>query len=133
MNSRNKKQIGPRGTINDLAIEAFATVRKTSKRMLGLRHVDVQLMGGLGLVEDDIADMKTSEGETLVTSLPSYLYALEDKGTHIITVNDYLARRDKTLIGQIHEFLLLTVRLNITGLSNAEKKKAYNCEQRLYC
>lgn len=101
--------------------------------MLGLRHFDVQLLGGLGLVEDNIAEMKTSEGETLVTSLPSYLYALEDKGTHIITVNDYLARRDKTLIGQIHEFLLLTVGLNITGLSNAEKKKAYNCEQRLYC
>lgn len=112
-------------TIHDLTVEAFATVREVSKRVLGLRHFDVQLLGGLVLLKNNISEMKTGEGKTLVASLPSYLVALEGKGVHIITVNDYLAKRDKELIGQIHEFLGLNVGLNIHGISNIEKKEAY--------
>src|SRR5699024_3364624 len=98
------------------------------KRVLGLRHFDVQLLGGLVLVKGNISEMKTGEGKTLVASLPSYLYALESKGVHVITVNDYLAKRDKELIGQVHEFLGLTVGLNIPNLSIGEKKAAYSCD-----
>jgi preprotein translocase subunit SecA len=115
-------------TIHDITAEAFATVREASKRVLGLRHFDVQLLGGLVLVKGNIAEMRTGEGKTLVASLPGYLYALEEKGAHIITVNDYLAKRDKELIGQIHEFLGLTVGLNIAGMSSLEKQEAYNCD-----
>ncbi|WP_163969605.1 accessory Sec system translocase SecA2 [Oceanobacillus halotolerans] len=115
-------------TIHDLAVEAFATVREASKRVLRLRHFDVQLLGGLVLLKGNIAEMATGEGKTLVASLPSYLVALEGKGVHIITVNDYLARRDKELIGQIHEFLGLSVGLNVPGLGTTEKQQAYQCD-----
>src|SRR5699024_3479196 len=115
-------------TIHDLTTEAFATVREVSKRVLGLRHYDVQLLGGLVLLKGNIAEMKTGEGKTLVASLPSYLVALEGKGVHVITVNDYLAQRDRELIGQIHEFLGLTVGLNVAGMSNFEKQQAYQCD-----
>ncbi|WP_201777698.1 accessory Sec system translocase SecA2 [Ornithinibacillus californiensis] len=115
-------------TIHDLAVEAFATVREVSKRILGMRHYDVQLLGGLVLLKGNIAEMNTGEGKTLVASLPSYLVALEGKGVHIITVNDYLARRDRELVGQIHEFLGLSVGLNISGLSNDQKQNAYQCD-----
>lgn len=114
--------------LKDLAVEAFATVREASKRVLGLRHYDVQLLGGLVLLEGKISEMATGEGKTLVASLASYLIALEGKGVHIITVNDYLAQRDKELIGQIHEFLGLTVGLNIPGMSTTEKQTAYKCD-----
>ncbi|MGY0691400.1 accessory Sec system translocase SecA2 [Virgibacillus sp. FSP13] len=121
-----KERLKKGETIHDLAVEAFATVREASKRVLGMRHFDVQLLGGLVLLKGNIAEMKTGEGKTLVASLPSYLVALEGKGVHVITVNDYLAQRDMELIGQIHEFLGLTVGLNVAGLSNFEKKEAYN-------
>ncbi|RYG71233.1 accessory Sec system translocase SecA2 [Lentibacillus lipolyticus] len=115
-------------TIYDLAAEAFAVVREASRRVLGLRHYDVQIIGGLVLLDGNISEMATGEGKTLVASLPSYLVALEGKGVHIITVNEYLARRDKDLIGQIHEFLGLSVGLNVNGLSPADKQEAYNCD-----
>ncbi|MEI4831322.1 accessory Sec system translocase SecA2 [Bacillus sp. FJAT-53711] len=112
-------------TIHDVKVEAFAVVREAAKRVLGLRHYDVQLIGGLVLLEGNIAEMPTGEGKTLVASLPTYVRALEGKGVHVITVNDYLAKRDKELIGQVHEFLGLTVGLNIPMIEPDEKKRAY--------
>ncbi|WP_067730223.1 accessory Sec system translocase SecA2 [Oceanobacillus damuensis] len=123
-----KKRLQHGEATKDLAVEAFATVREASRRILGLRHYDVQIMGGLALLYGNIAEMATGEGKTLVASLPSYLVALEGKGVHVITVNDYLSRRDKELIGEIHEFLGLTVGLNVPGLSNSEKQQAYQCD-----
>ncbi|SFD86647.1 protein translocase subunit secA [Lentibacillus persicus] len=120
-----KERLANGESIHDLTVETFATVREVSSRVLGMRHFDVQLLGGLALTKGNIAEMRTGEGKTLVASLPAYLFALEEKGVHIITVNDYLAQRDKELIGQIHEFLGLSVGLNIPGLSNFEKKEAY--------
>ncbi|EMA6345189.1 accessory Sec system translocase SecA2 [Bacillus cytotoxicus] len=115
-------------TVDDLKIEAFAVVREAAKRVLGLRHYDVQLMAGLVLLEGNIAEMPTGEGKTLVSSLPTYVRALEGKGVHVITVNDYLAKRDKELIGQVHEFLGLTVGLNIPQIQPDEKKQAYEAD-----
>lgn len=115
-------------TIDDIQIEAFAVVREASKRVLGMRHFDVQLIGGLVLSEGNIAEMATGEGKTLVASLASYLHALEDKGVHVITVNEYLARRDKEMIGKIHEFLGLTVGLNVPMMTPDEKKAAYQAD-----
>ncbi|MDM5246473.1 accessory Sec system translocase SecA2 [Lysinibacillus sp. G4S2] len=108
--------------------DAFAVVREASKRVLGMRHFDVQLIGGLVLTEGNIAEMPTGEGKTLVASLPSYVRALEGKGVHVITVNDYLAKRDFELVGQIHRFLGLTVGLNIPMMEPAAKKEAYNAD-----
>ncbi|WP_346235396.1 accessory Sec system translocase SecA2 [Lysinibacillus telephonicus] len=108
--------------------DAFAVVREASKRVLNMRHFDVQLIGGLVLTEGNIAEMPTGEGKTLVASLPSYVRALEGKGVHVITVNDYLARRDYELIGQIHQFLGLTVGLNVPMMELNEKKKAYKAD-----
>ncbi len=115
-------------TIDDIKVEAFATVREASKRVLNMRHFDVQLIGGLVLTEANIAEMATGEGKTLVASLPSYLRALEGKGVHVITVNDYLAKRDRDNIGHIHEFLGLTVGLNLPMMSPEEKKLAYQAD-----
>ncbi|MCF6410108.1 accessory Sec system translocase SecA2 [Pseudalkalibacillus salsuginis] len=115
-------------TINDIQVEAFAVVREASKRVLGQRHYDVQLVGGLALTYGNISEMVTGEGKTLVASLPSYLRALEGKGVHVITVNEYLAKRDKEIIGQIHEFLGLTVGLNIPQITPAEKIAAYKAD-----
>ena len=109
-------------------VEAFALVRETSKRVLGLRHFDVQLLAGISLFEGNISEMPTGEGKTLVASCPAYLRALEGKGVHVITVNDYLATRDYELIGQIHEFLGLTVSLNIPGMTPPEKIEAYQAD-----
>jgi len=114
--------------IQDIAVEAFATVREASKRVLNMRHYDVQLIGGLVLTEANIAEMATGEGKTLVASLPSYLRALEGKGVHVITVNDYLARRDFETIGKIHEFLGLTVGLNLPMMQPEQKQRAYNSD-----
>lgn len=108
--------------------DAFAVVREASKRVLNMRHFDVQLIGGLVLTEGNIAEMPTGEGKTLVASLPSYVRALEGKGVHVITVNDYLAKRDFELIGQIHRFLGLTVGLNVPMMEPADKKIAYNAD-----
>lgn len=123
-----KERLNNGETIHNLAIEAFATVREASKRVLGLRHFDVQLLAGLVLLKHNVAEMNTGEGKTLVASLPSYLVALEGKGVHIVTVNDYLATRDKEQMGKIHEFLGLTVGLTIPGMSNFDKKEAYKCD-----
>lgn len=115
-------------TVDDIKVEAFAVVREAAKRVLGLRHYDVQLIGGLVLLEGNIAEMPTGEGKTLVSSLPTYVLALEGKGVHVITVNNYLAKRDKELIGQVHEFLGLKVGLNIPQIDPAEKKLAYEAD-----
>lgn len=114
--------------IADIIPEAFAVVREASKRVLGMRHYDVQLIGGLVLAEGNIAEMPTGEGKTLVASLPSYVRALEGKGVHVITVNDYLARRDYDQIGQIHRFLGLTVGLNVPMMEPSHKKHAYDAD-----
>lgn len=115
-------------TVDDIKVEAFAVVREAAKRVLGLSHYDVQLIGGLVLLEGNIAEMPTGEGKTLVSSLPTYVRALEGKGVHVITVNDYLAKRDKELIGQVHEFLGLQVGLNIPQIDPSEKKLAYKAD-----
>ena len=115
-------------SLDDLMIEAFATVREAAKRTLGQRHFDVQLMGGIVLHQGKIAEMKTGEGKTLVSTLPSYLNALAGKGVHIVTVNDYLARRDSAWMGQIHTFLGLTVGCIVPGLDDAARRAAYACD-----
>src|SRR5690606_9572678 len=108
-----REQLADGKKIEKIIPEAFAVVREASKRVLNMRHFDVQLLGGLVLAEGNIAEMPTGEGKTLVASLPSYTRALEGKGVHVITVNDYLAQRDFDQIGQIHRFLGLTVGLNL--------------------
>jgi len=113
---------------SSLIPEAFALVREASRRVLGLRHFDVQLIGGLALDEGKIAEMKTGEGKTLVALLPTFLNALYGQGTHVITVNDYLARRDAEYVGQVHRFLGLTVGLIQENMSPTERKKNYNCD-----
>ncbi len=115
-------------TLDDILPEAFAVVREAGKRVLNMRHFDVQLIGGIVLHQGRIAEMKTGEGKTLVATLPSYLNALEGKGVHIVTVNEYLAKRDAEWMGQIHEFLGLTVGVNLHDMSKAEKQEAYNCD-----
>ena len=114
--------------IEDLLTEAFAVVREAAKRVLGLRHYDVQLVGGMVLHDGQIAEMKTGEGKTLVSTLPAYLNALSGKGVHIVTVNDYLARRDAEWMGQVHRFLGLSVGLIQQGMSPTERKKNYACD-----
>ncbi|MBF2079886.1 MAG: preprotein translocase subunit SecA [Synechococcales cyanobacterium T60_A2020_003] len=115
-------------TLDDLLPEAFAVVREAAKRVLGMRHFDVQLIGGMVLHDGQIAEMKTGEGKTLVSTLPAYLNALEGKGVHVITVNDYLARRDAEWMGQVHRFLGLSVGLIQQGMTPAERKKNYACD-----
>lgn len=114
-------------TLDSLLIEAFAVVREASKRVLKMRHYDVQLIGGIVLHEGKITEMKTGEGKTLVATCPVYLNALTEKGVHIVTVNDYLARRDKEQMGQVYEFLGLTTGVLVNNLPNYERKEAYNC------
>jgi preprotein translocase subunit SecA len=114
--------------LDKLLYEAFAVVREASKRILGQRHFDVQLMGGIVLHEGRVAEMKTGEGKTLVATLPSYLNGLTGEGVHVITVNDYLARRDAEKMGQIHQFLGLTVGLNVHDMTPDQKKAAYLCD-----
>ncbi|MEX3623575.1 accessory Sec system translocase SecA2 [Viridibacillus arvi] len=112
-------------TIDDIKIEASATIREAAYRVLGMRHYFVQILGGLALLEGDLAEMMTGEGKTLVSTLPTYIRALEGKGVHVITSNEYLAERDKEQMGKVHEFLGLTVGLNIAGIENHEKQQAY--------
>lgn len=114
--------------LDEILPETFAVVREASKRVLGLRHFDVQLIGGMVLHEGQIAEMKTGEGKTLVATLPSYLNALTGKGVHIVTVNDYLARRDAEWMGQIHRFLGLSVGLVQQSMLPLERKKNYECD-----
>ena len=115
-------------SLDSLLPEAFAVVRETARRVLGLRHFDVQLLGGTILHQGQIAEMKTGEGKTLVATLPAYLNALSGKGVHVVTVNDYLARRDAEWMGQVHRFLGLTVGLIQQGMGPNERKKNYDCD-----
>ncbi|MDJ0662548.1 MAG: preprotein translocase subunit SecA [Crocosphaera sp.] len=114
--------------LDEILPEAFAVVREAGKRVLGMRHFDVQLMGGMVLHQGQIAEMKTGEGKTLVATLPAYLNGLTGKGVHIVTVNDYLARRDAEWMGQVHRFLGLTVGLIQSGMNPEERKKNYACD-----
>ena len=123
-----KERLANGETLDDLMPEAFATVREVSKRTLGQRHFDVQLMGGAALHWGNIAEMKTGEGKTLVATLPSYLNALEGKGVHVITVNDYLASYQSELMGRIYRFLGMSVGCIVTGQKPAERRKQYNAD-----
>jgi preprotein translocase subunit SecA len=120
-----RKQLADGKTLDDILVPAFATVREAAKRTLGQRHFDVQLIGGMVLHEGDIAEMKTGEGKTLVATLAVYLNALAGKGVHVVTVNDYLARRDSEWMGQIYSFLGMTTGVIVHGLDDGERKEAY--------
>ena len=126
--SEFKKRLNEGQKIDDLLVEAFAVVREASRRVLEMRHFDVQLIGGMALHDGKISEMRTGEGKTLVATLPSYLNALEGKGVHVITVNDYLAKRDAEWMGQIYRFLGLEVGINLSNISSEEKKKAYQAD-----
>jgi preprotein translocase subunit SecA len=123
-----KKELAAGKTLDDILVPAFATVREAAKRTLGQRHFDVQLTGGMVLHEGRIAEMKTGEGKTLVATLPVYLNALAGRGVHVVTVNDYLARRDAEWMGQIYKFLGLTVGVIVHGLDDQQRKKEYDCD-----
>jgi len=123
-----RKELAEGKTLDDILVPAFATVREAAKRTLGQRHFDVQLIGGMVLHEGDIAEMKTGEGKTLVATLAVYLNALAGKGVHVVTVNDYLARRDSAWMGQIYNFLGLSVGVIVHGLDDSERKLAYACD-----
>ncbi|MDP8163029.1 preprotein translocase subunit SecA [Pasteurella skyensis] len=120
-----KQRLAEGESLDSLLHEAFATVREASKRVLGLRHFDVQLIGGMVLIERNIAEMRTGEGKTLTATLPCYLNALTGKGVHVVTINDYLARRDADTNRPLFEFLGMTVSVNVPGLSSDEKQAAY--------
>jgi preprotein translocase subunit SecA len=123
-----KKQLAEGATLDDILEPAFATVREAGKRTLGQRHFDVQLIGGMVLHEGKIAEMKTGEGKTLVATAPVYLNALAGRGVHVVTVNDYLAKRDAEWMGQIYKFLGLTVGVIVHGLDDNERKSQYDCD-----
>ena len=123
-----KKQLEEGKTLDDILPEAFAVVREAAKRVLGMRHFDVQLIGGIILHQGRIAEMKTGEGKTLVATLPVYLNALTGKGVHVITVNDYLAKRDSEWMGKLYKFLGLSVGLVIAGMEPKQKQEAYACD-----
>ena len=115
-------------TLDDLLVEAFAVVREAAKRVLGMRHFRVQLIGGVILHQGRIAEMRTGEGKTLVSTAPAYLNALTGKGVHIVTVNDYLAKRDAEWMGQVHEFLGLSVGVILNSMTPEERRQAYACD-----
>jgi len=123
-----KDRLAKGQSLDDILNEAFATVREASKRVLGMRHFDVQLVGGMVLHFSGISEMRTGEGKTLVATLPTYLNALEGKGVHVITVNDYLARRDADWMGQIYNFLGLSYGVIVNGLSQGERQRAYRSD-----
>lgn len=123
-----KERLEKGETLDDLLPEAYATVREAATRVLGMRHYRVQLIGGVILHQGRITEMRTGEGKTLVSTLPAYLNALEGKGVHIVTVNDYLAKRDAEWMGQVHEFLGLTVGVILNSMDNDERREAYNCD-----
>jgi preprotein translocase subunit SecA len=126
--ARFRERLANDESLDDLLPEAFATVREAAKRTLGQRHYDVQLIGGIALHRGEIAEMRTGEGKTLVATLASYLNALPGKGSHVVTVNDYLAKRDAEWMGQVHRFLGLTVGVIIPNLSDQERQDAYNSD-----
>ncbi len=123
-----RKRLAAGETLDDLLVEAFAVCREAGRRVLGMRHYDVQLMGGIVLHRGNIAEMVTGEGKTLVATLPAYLNALEGKGVHVVTVNDYLARRDMEWMGPLYMGLGLTVGAIQSDMDAAERQKAYACD-----
>ena len=123
-----KKRLAEGETLDDLLPEAYATVRESARRALNMEHYRVQLIGGIILHQGRIAEMRTGEGKTLVSTLPAYLNALEGKGVHVVTVNDYLARRDSEWMGKVHEFLGLTVGCVLNSMDSEERRKQYNCD-----
>ena len=131
MTEEFKKRLADGETLDDLMPEAFATVREAAKRVLGQRHFDVQIMGGAALHLGNIAEMKTGEGKTLVSTLPAYLNALTGKGVHVVTVNDYLAKYHAEWMGRVHHFLGLTVGVILPDMRPDERREAYNCRHHL--
>ena len=123
-----KKRLAEGETLDDLLPEAYATVREAAKRVLNMEHYRVQLIGGIILHQGRIAEMRTGEGKTLVSTLPAYLNALEGKGVHVVTVNDYLAKRDAEWMGQVHEFLGLKVGVVLNSMTSEERQEAYKCD-----
>src|ERR1700676_3150221 len=123
-----KARIAAGETLDDILVDAFATVRETAKRVLGQRHFDVQLLGGIVLHRGMIAEMKTGEGKTLVATLPVYLNALAGEGVHVVTVNDYLAKRDSEWMGKLYRFLGLSVGVIVNELDDEERREAYACD-----
>ena len=123
-----KKRLEDGATLDDILPEAFATVREAAKRVLGMEHYRVQIIGGIILHQGRIAEMRTGEGKTLVSTLPAYLNALEGKGVHVVTVNDYLAKRDAEWMGQVHEFLGLKVGVVLNSMTSEERQEAYKCD-----
>src|SRR5690606_11112852 len=123
-----REQLQGGKTLDDILPEAFATVREASKRVIGMRHFDVQMIGGIVLHRGEIAEMRTGEGKTLVATLAVYLNAIEGKGVHVVTVNDYLARRDADWMGQIYRFLGLTVGVIVSYLIEHQRREAYNSD-----
>src|SRR6476660_6795418 len=123
-----RKELAEGKTLDDILVPAFATVREAARRTLGQRHFDVQLIGGMVLNEGSIAEMKTGEGKTLVATLAVYLNALAGKGVHVVTVNDYLARRDAEWMGRIYQFLGLSVGVIVHGLDDEQRRAAYACD-----
>src|SRR6202012_2572719 len=123
-----KERIAQGATLDDLLVEAFAVVREAGRRILNMRHFDVQLIGGMVLHHGKIAEMKTGEGKTLVATLPCYLNALSGKGVHVVTVNDYLAKRDSEWMGRLYKSLGLHVGVIVHDLDDQERKDAYNAD-----
>ena len=123
-----KKRLSEGETLDDILPEAYAAVCEAARRVLNMRHFRVQLIGGVILHQGRITEMRTGEGKTLVSTLPAYLNALEGKGVHIVTVNDYLAKRDAEWMGQIHEFLGLSVGVILSDMDNDTRRQAYNCD-----
>ena len=123
-----KDRLAAGETLDDILVEAFAVVREAAYRVLGMKHYRVQLIGGIVLHQGRIAEMRTGEGKTLVSTLPAYLNALEGKGVHVVTVNDYLAKRDAEWMGQVHEFLGLKVGIILNSSTTDERREAYNCD-----
>src|ERR1700679_773202 len=123
-----KERIAQGATLDDLLIEAFAVVREAGRRAVNMRHFDVQMIGGMVLHKGKIAEMKTGEGKTLVATLPAYLNALEGKGVHLVTVNDYLAKRDSEWMGEVFKFLGLSVGCLQNNMNDMERKQVYSCD-----
>ena len=123
-----KERLEKGETLDDILPEAFAVVREAAKRSIGLEHFRVQLIGGIVLHQGNIAEMRTGEGKTLVSTCPAYLNALTGRGVHIVTVNDYLANRDAEWMGEVHRFLGLTVGCVLNSMNSEERQQAYNCD-----
>src|SRR5712672_927959 len=124
-----KKELADGKTLDDILVPAFATVREAAKRTIGQRHFDVQLIGGMILHEGKIAEMKTGEGKTLVATLAVYLNAISGRGVHVVTVNDYLAKRDSEWMGRLYKFLGLTVGVIVHDLDDEERRQAYAADE----